>query len=94
MAAKKRFTKWIGWFGLSITLAAPLHGQQQSDRDQAPREQTRTSYRTPETSDLAQENLNRVAASAAQIRAVLAKDEGLMVELKRWVAKEAADSGP
>jgi protein involved in polysaccharide export with SLBB domain len=43
--------------------------------------------------DFAQENLGRVAASATQIRAVLVKDEGLMVELKRWVAKEATDSG-
>jgi len=35
----------------------------------------------------------RVAASATQIRSVLVKDEGLMVELKRWVAKEATDNG-
>ncbi len=34
-----------------------------------------------------------MAASAIQIRSVLIKDEGLMVELKRWVAKEATDSG-
>jgi protein involved in polysaccharide export with SLBB domain len=47
----------------------------------------------PESSDLGRENLNRVAASAAQIRAVLAKDVGLLVELKRWVAKEATDNG-
>ncbi len=42
---------------------------------------------------MTQENLGRVAASAIQIRSVLVKDEGLMVELKRWVAKEATDSG-
>src|SRR5262249_53957620 len=30
---------------------------------------------------------------AAQIKAVLVKDEGLLVELKRWIAKEATDSG-
>src|SRR5215469_7705986 len=44
-------------------------------------------------SDLAKDNLNRVAASSVQIREVLVKDAGLLVELKRWVAKEAADNG-
>jgi len=44
-------------------------------------------------SGLAAENLNRVAASAAQIEELLRKDPGLLVELKRWVAKEATDRG-
>lgn len=44
-------------------------------------------------SDLARQNLERVAASAAQIEAVVHKDDGLMVELKRWVAKDATDHG-
>ena len=44
-------------------------------------------------SDLAKDNLSRVAASSVQIRTVLVKDAGLLVELKRWVAKEAADNG-
>src|SRR5689334_17032210 len=44
-------------------------------------------------SDLAKENLGRVAASSAQLQAVLLKDAGILVELKRWVAKEATDSG-
>ena len=34
-------------------------------------------------SDLALQNLNRVAASAEEINAVLVKDAGLMVELKQ-----------
>src|SRR5215472_11402404 len=93
MFAKDCLTKWAACFGLGIALAVPLLAQQQSDRDQAGRDQARSSYRAPETSDLAQENLNRVAASAAQIRAVLAKEQGLMVELKRWVAKEDTDNG-
>lgn len=46
-----------------------------------------------EFSALEKENLSRVAASAAQLREVLVKDAGLMVELKRWVAKEATDNG-
>lgn len=53
----------------------------------------RAQSRTPQLSELAKDNLNRVAASSVQIRAVLVKDTGLLVELKRWVAKEAADNG-
>jgi polysaccharide biosynthesis/export protein len=45
------------------------------------------------SSDLARQNLERVAASATQIEAVLHKDPGLMVELKRWVAKDATEHG-
>ena len=44
-------------------------------------------------SDLAGQNLSRVAASAAEIKAVLVKDAGLMVELKHWVARDATDHG-
>jgi len=44
-------------------------------------------------SDLAKDNLNRVAASPVQIKAVLVKDAGLLVELKQWVAREATDNG-
>ncbi len=44
-------------------------------------------------SDLAKDNLERVAASSIQIREILIKDAGLLVELKRWVAKEASDAG-
>jgi protein involved in polysaccharide export with SLBB domain len=50
-------------------------------------------YGTDRLPDFAKENMDRVAASAAQIRVVLSKDAGLMVELKRWVAKEATDNG-
>ena len=46
-----------------------------------------------QSSDLAKENLSRVAASAGEIKPVLLKDSGLMVELKRWVAKDATDHG-
>jgi polysaccharide export outer membrane protein len=45
------------------------------------------------SSELGRENLSRVAASAADIKTVLVKDPGLMVELKRWVAKEATTHG-
>jgi protein involved in polysaccharide export with SLBB domain len=44
-------------------------------------------------SDLGQKNMSLVAASPADIKAVLVTDAGLMVELKRWVAKDATDHG-
>jgi len=44
-------------------------------------------------SGLAAENLNRVAASVTQVDELLRKEPGLLVELKRWVAKEATDRG-
>ena len=44
-------------------------------------------------SDLASQNLRQVAASAVDIKSVLVKDPGLMVELKRWVAKDSTEHG-
>jgi protein involved in polysaccharide export with SLBB domain len=44
-------------------------------------------------SELGRENANRVAASAAQIREALIKDPGLLVALKRLMAKEATSNG-
>ena len=44
-------------------------------------------------SELGRENLSRVAASAADIKTILVKDTGLLVELKRWVAKDATTHG-
>jgi protein involved in polysaccharide export with SLBB domain len=44
-------------------------------------------------SELAKENLDRVAASEGQISAILSANQGLLVELKRWAAKDAADRG-
>jgi protein involved in polysaccharide export with SLBB domain len=45
------------------------------------------------SSDLGRENLSRVAASAPELKVVLLKDPGLMVELRRWIAKDATDHG-
>jgi protein involved in polysaccharide export with SLBB domain len=44
-------------------------------------------------SELEKENLNYVAAAPALIKEVLIKDPGLLVELKRWIAKEASENG-
>jgi len=45
------------------------------------------------SSELAADNLDRVGASEGQITAVLNANPGLLVELKRWVAKDAAGRG-
>ena len=44
-------------------------------------------------SDLGRDNLSRVAASATELKSVLLTEVGLMVELKRWVARDATDHG-
>jgi polysaccharide biosynthesis/export protein len=47
----------------------------------------------PEISELENGNLLRVAASPSQIKEVLIGEPGILVEIKRWVAKEASDNG-
>jgi Polysaccharide biosynthesis/export protein len=74
------------------TCCLPALAQQSQPKrasDRAPSNQRQL----PGPSELEKENLNYVAASAAQVKEVLLKDPGLMVELKRWVAKEASDNG-
>src|ERR1700722_16901882 len=46
-----------------------------------------------QSSDLSFQNQSRVAASAADVKAVMLKDSGLIVELEHWVAKDATDHG-
>src|ERR1700748_2016305 len=56
--------------------------------------QAQTNRQAPmNNSDLARQNLGRVGASATEIKTVLVKDPGIMVELKRWVAKDATQHG-
>jgi protein involved in polysaccharide export with SLBB domain len=81
--------------GLVLTLffCPMVRAQRQTEKQGATRDQSRNTSGVEQSPDFAQENLGRVAASAIQIRLVLVKDEGLLVELKRWVAKEATDNG-
>lgn len=82
---------WTGFCLLLLGSSTWLYGQTkirvQNDRADS------VSERGTELSELAKDNLNHVAASAVDIRDVLVKNPGLLVELKRWVAKEAADNG-
>ena len=70
-------------FGLAFWFCSPALAQRQADTQRKMSEQGRNEYGVEQTPDLSQENLGRVAASATQIRTVLVKDEGLLVELKR-----------
>jgi protein involved in polysaccharide export with SLBB domain len=79
--------------GMASLNCAPSYGQQQVERPRVTREPARQNYSVEQAPDFALDNLSRVGATAGQIRAVLARDAGLMVELKRWVAKEATDNG-
>jgi protein involved in polysaccharide export with SLBB domain len=79
----------------ALALTADIHAQTpaNAERQQVGREISPTTRRPSDLSDLGKENLNHLAASATQLRTVLLKDEGLLVELKRYVIKEATDNG-
>src|SRR5256885_6735539 len=89
----KKLRESIFCLSLTFLFCVPAVARPQEDRQREKREQARNDHGAERPPDLSQENLGRVAASASQIRGVLVKDEGLMVELKRWVAKEATDNG-
>src|SRR5271170_7872725 len=89
----KKVNNIILGLAVSFFFCSLVHAQQQTEKQSATREPSRNTYGIEQSPDFAQENLSRVAASAVQIRMVLVKDEGLLVELKRWVAKEATDNG-
>ena len=93
MANRKKLKDIILGLALTLFFCSLAHAQQQAEKQRATRDQSRNNYGVEPSPDFAQENLGRVAASATQIRLILVKDEGLLVELKRWVAKEATDNG-
>ena len=76
-----------------VLLALCVFGYAQSNGQGRARQSTSQADRGAGLSELGKENLSRVAASSVQIQVVLLKDAGLLVELKRWVAKEATDNG-
>src|ERR1700690_689672 len=66
---------------------------QQPDQKRFPDRAPISQRQQPGQSELENDNLNLVAAAPAQIKEVLIKDPGLLVELKRWIAKEASSNG-
>ena len=93
MVDRNKLKKSILCLALTLLFCGSAFAQQPTDTQRRTSEQGRNEYGVEQPPDLTQENLGRVAASAIQIRSLLSKDEGLLVELKRWVAKEATDSG-
>src|SRR5215470_12708236 len=90
----------FGWAGrqtaamlLAVSLAAPAALPQQDVQDRASRQAAQPARVPIRPPDIISDNLDRVAASAAQILEVLDKETGLMVELKRLIAQEAGISG-
>jgi len=81
----------LGGAAFALAQESQAQGQAQRQRTSAPPDVPVASQQL--TSELTRDNLDRVAASAAQIKAVLVRDTGLMVELKRWMAKDASDNG-
>jgi polysaccharide biosynthesis/export protein len=83
-SAKRRHVSQVARFlTLFLSVVIPLFAQ--SQRSPANLSQP--------ASDLSRDNMSRVAASATELKAVLLKDTGILVELKRWVAKDATDHG-
>ena len=89
----KKSNHMLSSLALAFLFCAPVLAQQQDERARPAGQQGRNEYGVEQTPDLSQENLGRVAASATEIRGILSWNQGLMVELKRWVAKEATDNG-
>jgi polysaccharide biosynthesis/export protein len=87
-----RFLVLISFVALLVVGVYARAQRQENDQRATPRNAV-TSQRTVELSDLAKENMGRVAASAAQLQTVLLKDAGILVELKSWVAREATNNG-
>ena len=97
----------LGFAGASAALAQEQEGQERQvrqDRASGQERQTRPEgqerqarpvvpERQERVTDWATDNLDMVSASPAQIRDVLTKDLGLMVELKRLMAKQAIEKG-
>ena len=77
----------------TVTLLGAVNASSQGNDPQREPAYAAASTRRDRTSDLAKKNLERVAASAAQLQTVLIREAGILVELKRWVAKEATDNG-
>ena len=89
--------RWLFPLGLAVlSVAAPSRAQMPATQPNSAQESSAGDgdyKRSPRISDLAAENYEHLAATAADVREVLVKDTGLLVELKRLAIKEATDNG-
>jgi polysaccharide export outer membrane protein len=98
--ARRTLTGILAAFLLGFVVASAAPAQEQ-ERQEAPQRQERPVQaekqdkqdKQEHAADWATDNLDLVSASPAQIREVLVKDPGLMVELKRLMAKQAIEHG-
>ncbi len=89
----RRARKLTRLFAPFVVLAFCVSAEaQDSNRQSQPRGGT-SRIASQEDSELAKGNLSRVAASASKVKEVLLQEPGILVELKRWVAKEASGNG-
>jgi protein involved in polysaccharide export with SLBB domain len=97
MNASLRRIKFSRWLSVPLSLLGLLTGAYAQEQSQAQKKSTPPPDIpvAPQqvVSELSKDNLDRVAASPGQLKAVLVQDAGLLVELKRWIAKEASDYG-
>ena len=87
--AKSRLT----WLLVALLACGRYCGAQQNPTTTTAKQNAASALTRQNTFELEKQNAERVAASADQIRAVLANDPGLLVELKQLVAKEATANG-
>lgn len=76
-----------------VLMCPALAAQQQSSSTASQSQPTRSESRIQDVSGLAKENLDRVAAPATVIEAILRKEPGLMLALKHLVADQATGDG-
>ncbi len=88
-----RANKFIRLFAPLVVLAFCASAQPQEANRQQHQSSGTSRSASLEVSELENGNLLRVAASPSQIEEVLLKEPGILVELKRWVAREASDNG-
>lgn len=86
------FLALLGTVSLTPAFLAPVATAQQRDGSRSTEEEGRAYHPEP-AYGLTRDNLDQVAASAKQILEIVNKDAGMMVELKRLLAQDAAANG-
>jgi polysaccharide export outer membrane protein len=82
MHAVVRRSEWPKLLGVLILLVWSISGLGQARQ-----------IKPVSQSELARQNMGHVAADTQQLALILHRDAGLMVEVKRWIAKDATDHG-
>jgi polysaccharide export outer membrane protein len=94
-ALQPRFTSVAALLALAVLALSPamIAQQQQQTGQRTQYGQSRKVFESTPVSTLARQNLEYVAASAAAIEKVLEEQQGLLVELQHWIARDATDHG-